>query len=534
MTPVIRQTQSDHTSWQALRWYGAYRLILAVALSILVITHSLPAQFGQIMPDLFKLVCFAYAGFAVIVSLLIEYHVGSVRRQAILQVMVDLLVLGVFLFTSGGVVSGLGLLLVISVAAGSLLVLGRIAYFFAAFASLVVLVNEALLNTYLFSGGNYTQAGLLGAVFFMTAFLSHTLARRLRETEALAAKRGADLASLARMNARIVQRMRSGVMVVNHTGEIVLANASAERLLARQETLQGRKLFVVSSALNDHLQQWRRGEAATRLLRVEAMEVQVSMTSLGRALGEEESEILIFLEDAAAIRQRAQQLKLVSLGQLTASIAHEVRNPLGAISHAGQLLAESEALTPPDQRLLQIIRDHSSRVNRIIENVLNLGRRDNSSPEILNMNQWLPRFCDELRQIHSLPEELIVVQLPDDEQRVMIDPSQLEQVLSNLCENALRYSQHEPKVRLRMGLLDDSQRPYLDVRDTGPGIAPELVDNIFEPFFTDRSGGTGLGLYIASELCEANQAILALVENTNAGCCFRITFPHPDKQIQIE
>ncbi len=535
MTALSEKSDWEQSGWQALRFFGGYRIFLALSMSLLIVSGYLPDQFGQILPTFFRITVFAYLGFAILSFLLTEQRSLSFRRDTLLQVMLDFSVLAILLFTSGGVSSGLGLLLVISVAAASLLLMGRTAYFFAAIASLIVLSVETLLQTYFYGVSNYMQAGLLGAIFFMTAFLAYTLAGRLRESEALAAQRGEDLENLSRLNARIVQRMRSGVMVVNQSGMIMLANASAVHFLGETAPMDKRMLFVVSPELNTHVQQWLKGDPPTRMIRPasRASDIQVSLTSLGP---EQQSEVLIFLEDAAAIRQRAQQLKLASLGQLTASIAHEVRNPLGAISHAGQLLAESESLPSTDQRLIQIIRDHSSRVNKIIENVLGLGRRDDSVPESFPIAPWLNKFEQEFRQHHQLTKAAMTISVEPVDLFVTMDQSQLYQVLINLSENALRYSEHDPKIQLVVSIMENSGRPILDVIDTGPGIASELADKIFEPFFTDRTrtGGTGLGLYIASELCEANQALLALQANSETGCCFRITFPHPDKQIQID
>jgi two-component system sensor histidine kinase PilS (NtrC family) len=234
-------------------------------------------------------------------------------------------------------------------------------------------------------------------------------------------------------------------------------------------------------------------------------------------------------------RQRAQQLKLASLGRLTASIAHEIRNPLGAISHAGQLLAESPNLDAQDQRLSGIIKEHCGRVNGIIENVMSLSRRETSMPEIFELEHWLETFYQEMTgRLDLASEEVIVRKQVDDAVHVRMDASQLHQVLWNLCENGLRYGRSLPRLILRYGIRDDSQRPYLDVIDSGEGIPEDDIEHIFEPFFTTAGQqGTGLGLYLARELCEGNQASLSLLESTSEGCCFRILFAHPERSQEI-
>jgi two-component system sensor histidine kinase PilS (NtrC family) len=220
-------------------------------------------------------------------------------------------------------------------------------------------------------------------------------------------------------------------------------------------------------------------------------------------------------------------MKLASLGRLTASIAHEIRNPLGAISHATQLLNESSELGNDDQRLMTIIRDHTRRVNNVVENVLRLSRPGSNLPQLIGLQDWLGKFMDEF--IHSgncSPDQVSISVNPAD-LNVYMDPSQLHQVVWNLCQNAVHHTGADGmpvKIQLVGGHSDTSHTPYLDIIDNGPGIDPAMTDQIFEPFFTTKSSGTGLGLYIAREICESNQARLAYQAGAAGGSCFRITF----------
>jgi len=223
-------------------------------------------------------------------------------------------------------------------------------------------------------------------------------------------------------------------------------------------------------------------------------------------------------------------MKLASLGRLSASIAHEIRNPLGAISHAGQLLSESESLGEEDRRMTNIIEDHSKRVNNIIENVMRISRREPAVPAEIELGSYLRDFVEEFRSSHELDSNTIKLNIKKKAIDARMDPGQLNQVLWNLCENGMRYSKSKAALDLECAVREDSKRPYIDVIDHGPGIAADIVDNLFEPFFTTDSGGTGLGLYISKELCEANQATLNLQSNTEHGCTFRINFSHPEKQ----
>ena len=221
------------------------------------------------------------------------------------------------------------------------------------------------------------------------------------------------------------------------------------------------------------------------------------------------------LEKTAQTTQKAQQLKLASLGRLTASIAHEIRNPLGAISHAAQLLNESEQISGADKRLLTIIEQHCHRVNNIIETILQLSRRQKSTPQLINLKDWLDSFIDEFIQTPVL---------------IRFDTDQLYQVVYNMVNNAFRYSAKNKHNTIEMMADVDNinQLPYLEIYDLGPGVAEDNQKNLFEPFFTTEKHGTGLGLYLARELCEANQAHLDYIPQPE-GACFRITFSHPNR-----
>ena len=233
--------------------------------------------------------------------------------------------------------------------------------------------------------------------------------------------------------------------------------------------------------------------------------------------------VLVFLEDAAALTQQAQQLKLASLGRMAASIAHEIRNPLGAISHAGQLLSESNNLDGSEQRLTEMIRENSIRMNVIIENVLQLSRRKPAEPKILALHSWLHEFTLNFADGNQIRPDSIRVSVEPGDLQVRADPSHLYQVVWNLCENGLRHCNGEPVITIEAGISSGTQRPFLDVRDNGDGISVERVEQIFEPFYTTRADGSGLGLYIARELCEGNKATLDYVPGEK-GACFRISF----------
>ncbi|HEY7884555.1 MAG TPA: HAMP domain-containing sensor histidine kinase, partial [Cellvibrionaceae bacterium] len=246
---------------------------------------------------------------------------------------------------------------------------------------------------------------------------------------------------------------------------------------------------------------------------------------------------LIFVEDNRALTQQAQQLKLASLGRLTASIAHEIRNPLGAIGHATQLLAESTDLAPADLRLLDIINVHTKRVNQIIENIFQVSKRKLSEPQIIDLSSWLKSFTAEYgrnKQLETGKDISAIIQVKQGVKPLYIrfDESQLQQVLSNLLDNALRYiksDSYQPPITLTTGLDTIRNTPYLSIIDNGQGVSADNQKHLFEPFFTTENTGSGLGLFLCKELCEANQAYISYIADDQQPSCFTIQFAHSEK-----
>jgi two-component system sensor histidine kinase PilS (NtrC family) len=246
------------------------------------------------------------------------------------------------------------------------------------------------------------------------------------------------------------------------------------------------------------------------------------------ALGPSRNEgVVIFLEDTSLIAERVQQTKLAALGRLSASIAHEIRNPLGALSHAGQLLAESPSIAPAERRLTDIIRVNSRRVSHIVDSVLALSKRDKTHPQRVRLCTWAKDFAKEFTQTQELYEGAVSVHTDGEELEVEMDRTHLHQIVWNLCDNAVKYASKTAgaiAVEINCGRVEASGRPYLEVADRGPGIPPDKVEQVFEPFYTGQPGGTGLGLFISRELCERNGATLRYHARPDGGSLFRVVF----------
>ena len=519
------------TTWSALRYFNLYRVVISGLFTVLSFAGKLPPNLPEPDARLFTITASAYVILAVAAQFAIEQRRTHYRYQVYGLVVVDIVAITVLMHAAGGVTSGIGMLLIVSIGGACLLASGRAAVFFAALASFAFLGETVFGTLYLdYSGANYTQAGLLGAACFGTAVLASVLAQRALRSEALAAQRAVDIENLSRLNEHIVRRMRAGIMVLDHKADVLLMNDSAAEILNCDQHAQGAALQTVCAPMHKAYRSWleTRENPDSAIDGVGNVNALVSFTELS-ASAEAHLGTLVFLEDAAETRQRAQQMKLASLGRLTASIAHEIRNPLGAISHAGQLLSESGDISAEDFRLTEIIAQQTSKMNTIIENILMIGRRKEIVSENFDLRPWLERFTAELSDRYNLGDGDLMLALAQDPILVRIDKTQLHQVLWNLCENALRYATTPPLLRFEADVNELNGRPFLDVADSGPGLDRSLVDEIFEPFATAEAGGTGLGLYIARELCESNQATLQLVKFDD-GCSFRVSFAHPGRQ----
>ncbi|HEY9198772.1 MAG TPA: ATP-binding protein [Gammaproteobacteria bacterium] len=513
----------DALTWRPLRFLTLYRLTLAGLLTALFFVLPGRQSLGGDLSWLYGSTCLGYLGFALVAGFAARLRRPRYGVQVFVQVLVDILVIVLLMHSGGGLGSGLGILLVLAVAVGGLLLPGQLAYFFAAVATLAVFgeFGLSLLEQPDRYSEDFTRAGLLGATLFTTAVIAHLIAKRIRETELLAERRGVDLANLARLNEHVIQRLQSGILVVDEQEQVRLMNDTAWVMLQAPPTRDDTQLRRLAPELAAQLRRWRAEPGYTPEVFTPARS-QASLVPRFTALDRRrDGATLIFLEDNAALAQQAQQMKLAALGRLTASIAHEIRNPLGAISHAGQLLAESSHLDSGEQRLTEIIRNHSQRVNTIIENVLQLSRRGQTNPKELDLIPWLQDIAEELARSNNLAPGQLPLTLDIGPLQVRFDPGQLHQVVWNLAHNALTHGGGSLELRLALGA---ARQPCLEVLDRGAGIAAEAEAQIFEPFFTTAASGTGLGLYLARELCELNRARLSYEPRAGGGSCFRITF----------
>jgi len=517
---LVEDASLSDMHWKSLRYFNLYRFLIAALLFVVAV--ALPQRDVALIGALGRWHALLLGGYLLLtaVSVLSLYRLRRFfNLQLTIQVVVDIVLLTSLMYAGGVLRGDFGWLLLVSLAGAGLVGQGRLVLFYAAMATLAVLLAESyffLRND--FEGGSFVQAGLLSLGFFATAISGRLLAKRVLANEELARQRGIALRNQILVSQRVIEEVQDGILVVSRDAIVRQHNPRAELLLGLRNISAG-TLTHYSPVLAADFHAWQAGRTAEP----EPFPVAASgLTLRARFVSTESSgqDVLVFLEDMGRVQQRAQQLKLAALGRLTANIAHEIRNPLSAISHASELLLE-EHREGADARLLSIVRDNTQRLDRIVRDVLELGRRDRAHRETIDLDVLLPQFIDEFDIKEGLAPGVVRLDAPGG-CAICFDRSHLNQVLWNLMGNALRHSRRENGSVTLCVREGGGGKVELHVIDDGSGVAPELREQVFEPFFTTHSRGTGLGLYIARELCEANGARLDLLENEPGGH-FRIT-----------
>jgi two-component system sensor histidine kinase PilS (NtrC family) len=527
--PASVAANSD-LAWRVVGLANLYRLLLPpVLFALLLVTRPTPTV-GASDPQLFTFICIVYWVLGALMAFGGKGRWRSQHALVFVNTLLDTAAISFLLYCSGGVSSGLGILLVIPVGAMSLLAEGRAGLGVAALAALGLLTQQILA---VFAGNaqtyDYSLAGMLGAVVFLVALMAWPVSNRLRESEALVRRQELDLANLAQLSQYIVQRLRESILVVDPSDHIRLINESAARMLGDDVAVPGALLGEVAPRLLYLLSTWRQDDSVLLRGGDGARVIRPHFAPLGSS---EPAPIIVFLEDTGDLAAKVQQTKLAALGRLSASIAHEIRNPVGAMSHAAQLLAESPALSAADRRLTEIMQDNSTRVSGIIDNILQLSRREAPRPEKLLLEAWTRRFRQEFCETLQLPWQRLSIDPASEDIELRIDGSQLHQIVWNLCQNSVTHALPQAgaaPIELRYGRLAGVGRPYLQIADRGPGIAQADAERIFEPFFTRAAHGTGLGLFLARELGQANGATLLYETRDGGGSIFRIVFADPNR-----
>lgn len=517
-----------HENKRLFSVYIFYRLGLSVLVSSLFLSGLGEDFLGTAHPSLFISTVYAYLGICFIS--LVSYILKWLRpkdKHILFLLISDFIALALMIHSSNTSVGGLGYLLLIPMAIGSTFLKGKTSVGLAAFASLLIM-SPNLIDA--LGGLDRSQAlftsGIAGIALFITAISFRLLAKKIQSNERAIRQQTEITQYVQEINQRIIETIQAGILVVDHQLNILLLNNAAQTLLSRNK-----KFIRISdiTAIQNILIAWQTSNQTpeTAMLNLGVnYDIKISFTDLSSSTI---PSLMLFIEDKIRINKEAQQLKLASLGRLTSSIAHEIRNPLGAISHASQLLDESENMSSGDQELLSMIQTNSRRIDQTIKNILQFSRRKKSYPETLDLCEWLKKFIASYKPHTS--SNITLTPLADSI-FAKADPNHLQQIMTNLVDNGFRHSQKEAEdnaIAIEIGINDATTLPYINIIDEGNGILDEHIDTIFEPFFTTKPSGSGLGLYLCKELCQANQAdIIYLQKSETQKSCFRLILCHAD------
>jgi two-component system, NtrC family, sensor histidine kinase PilS len=515
------------TRWRSLQLYNGYRALVALLFLVLQGLFSRENILQDISGDLFTTLVLAYFIFSIVSAILTWLEKPDIDISLPTQIIIDIGFIVLLMHAQEGNQSSIGVLLIIAIASASLISVGRLALFYAAIASIGVLLEQlyraAVLEN---SSSNYTPAVLLSLGCFATAWLAYSLAKRSQQSELLASQRGLDVQNMAQINALITHEMDDGVLVVDHMQKIKHHNIQAEVMLGNSTTKQNNgkelkdqnswfaaALSEISPDLHTILLTWMQETEHTldfiapNIFKLNTASRELRIRFLPISENRQQGAV-IFIEDWSQMQTQAHQVKLAALGRLTANIAHEIRNPLSAISHANQLLQEEDN-DPAIKRMLQIISDNVQRLDQIIKDVLELNRRDRTNQEIIYLENFITDFYAQFCAVEKIPSECFKLEITHADTLVSFDRRHLNQILWNLCKNGWRHSKNtENSLKLAVSISAKTQIVHIEISDDGEGIPESVRSHLFEPFFTTEKSGTGLGLYIARELADANGAKL--------------------------
>lgn len=513
-------------NWTSLRLLNVYRIAIA--------SIFFSQSFIQESPllNIFNLPLYAWSSFGYLVLSVVMTIASWIERrnfqvQVSIQTYIDIIAIILVMHACGGISSGLGMLLIITVAVSGLLGKDSLAIIFASLASVGLLAEFSYSSTYTAYSGTSTQVGLLGAALFATALVTQTLMQRIRSSEDLIQQQQLDVANLSALNAEIIQNMQSGVIALDSSDQVRHINDTAKKMLQSgvinfdEDPTVPFATQKVLPEIHQALKKWRiKPQASTSLLSSVkgSNDIQVSFHDLR---SKSHQGTLIFLDDVSKLKHQMQQAKLASLGHLTANIAHEIRNPLGAISHAAQLLAENKDLPVTENRLTEIIAQHSNRINEIIEDILQLSRGRMASQDHIELKPWLEKFIEAYCLSANTDRVCLELHLSQENVELSFDAGHLNRILTNLCNNAKLHGNADLPIYIKVD-ANAKHQVSIEIADQGKGIDANELDKIFEPFYTTSHKGSGLGLYIVSQLCDLNDSSIEVFTNEYGGTSFKL------------
>ncbi|HEX4965909.1 MAG TPA: ATP-binding protein [Thermoanaerobaculia bacterium] len=547
MTPLVNQ----------LRWYTAIRVVAIVSVLLpyfLLQIGTSPAE-AELVPR-FVLAVLAGATFAATLVYIALMRV--LRRhptaQAYIQFIGDLILITVLVYFLGGATSSFSLLYLIVIAVASTLLRRRAG---VTVASIAFLLYGGLV-LFLYSGKLkpftpqepvtavrlwYTLA-VHGFGFYAVALLTYYLAHNVTRVELALEEKSEHLADLQVVHRDVIQSITSGIVTTDLAGVVTSANHAGLEILGREEAeTVGRP--VQESGLFTALQ-WSEATAASEQTGRMRSEVEVVRGSDTRYVGFSVSRLtdgeenhrgyIIIFQDLTRWRRMQEELRIkdrmVAVGELAAGLAHEIGNPLAAISGSVQMLSSSVEGDAAQRKLIEILLKESHRLDRTIKGFLRFARpRERSSvsfdvARLLAENVELLKNSEEVSDLHQLE-----VYLDPPSARVFADPDQVSQIFWNLARNALRAMPDGGILRVTGELQDEWYR--LQVIDTGRGMSEEQRTNLFHPFQSFFDGGTGIGMAIVYRIVQDHGGRLRVVSRPGAGTTITVELPTADSSVTL-
>jgi len=391
------------------------------------------------------------------------------------------------------------------------------------------------------ANGTFASALFLRlASFLIFAFILWLITREHQKTREALKQKESDLAEIKRTSDHIVQSIDSGLLTIDNRMTIISLNKAGEQLLgrARASVINQRlgELLPELPELNRQKAPFRRHELNYRHPAGRKLTLGYSITNLENETGQQLGKILVF-QDLTELKKIEQQLKIADrlavLGRLSASMAHEIRNPMAAIRGSVEMLhSELELEDPVHQKLMQIIMRESDRLNRLISDFLSFARQDSREQKAINLPSLLKDIIFLFR--NQFPGINFTETYEPEQQLTMGNPDQVKQVFWNLCKNSVEALGEQGSIKVSSmvkenpaGSRENSEQIIeIIIEDDGPGIPEDVAGNIFEPFFTTKKEGTGLGLFIVFQLLKLNSGSIT-IHNREPGPGARTTATFP-------
>lgn len=435
----------------------------------------------------------------------------------------DITMIGVLTYLFGGIDSGFGILILPFVVCSCLLSYGRYPLLYSSYAAILLIFNaiaDGNIGKYPLISDTRTASAtfILVAASYLSAIFTSLSVRYIDSAGRLARDNHLAYRRIKGLSQTVLERVQEAVVVINTEGLAVLFNRKAKDLFPALEI--GRRAGLSDSAA----ELWNQASPHNfeYVLGTPGLNAGIRAVPVNKG---PDKLLILYIRPQSEIQAEALSVKLAALGQLTANLAHEIRNPMSAIRHANDLLRENMeagAADPFNAKLCKIIDGNVCRIDKMLEDISSLNKRNKTKRETIGLIPFWEEFKQEFLLGHPDAAGCIHPDIQGGSPTAYFDPAHLRQIMWNLANNAWRHSRKQP------GSISVTIRPAqkntvcILFADDGGGVPPEVQEHLFEPFYTTAENGTGLGLYVARELAHANFGDLTYLPEAK---CFELTLP---------